>query len=292
MTPLLTIFTPTYNRAHLLPELYESLCRQTCHNFEWLVVDDGSTDGTEAVMRRMETERRIPIRYIRKDNGGKHTAINLGVQEAHGQLFFIVDSDDSITPDAAEWILRQWEDVKDDPSFCGLSGTRVNPDGTSISSPSYRFGTIDATSCEIRYKYAIPGDLAEIWRTDTLRRYPFPEFEGERFCSEGLVWMRMAADGLRVRYVDQGIYVCQYREGGLTDTSVQTRMKSPRASTLLYSEFVRMPWPWHWRLRQAVNYWRFRCCLPRGAKAPAVPRHWAFVRPLGWLMHLRDKHLK
>ena len=80
----LTVLTPTYNRAALLPRLFESLCRQTCKDFEWIVVDDGSTDETEAVVRSVGREAAFPVRYLRKENGGKHTAVNLGVREAEG----------------------------------------------------------------------------------------------------------------------------------------------------------------------------------------------------------------
>lgn len=286
----LTIFTPVYNRAALVGELYESLCSQTCDDFEWLVVDDGSTDGTADALDRMVREGRLDMRVVTQPNGGKHTAINHGAALAQGELFFIVDSDDRLVPDAVRWILETYAPLRGRRDFCGLSGTRVRPDGTSISSPERRFGTVDATPFDIRAVNGVPGDLAEVWLTDVLRRHPFPVFEGEKFCSEGLVWMRLAREGLKVRYCDRGIYVCEYRPGGLTDNSVRTRMLSPRAATLTYAEFAAMPGSWKWRLRHGANYWRFRGCLPRGAApgAPAPGGLW-WMRPLGLLMHLHDR---
>jgi glycosyltransferase involved in cell wall biosynthesis len=101
---MITIFTPTYNRAYSLRRLYDSLCKQTSNDFEWLVVDDGSTDDTENLINSFIADGKVDIRYFKQANGGKHRAINFGVREARGELFFIVDSDDQVTPDAVEWI--------------------------------------------------------------------------------------------------------------------------------------------------------------------------------------------
>ena len=100
---MITIFTPTYNRGYIIEKLYLSLCNQTSNEFEWLVFDDGSTDNHLDLIERFIADNKINIRYIYKENGGKHTAINLGVKNANGELFFIVDSDDYLTPDAVEW---------------------------------------------------------------------------------------------------------------------------------------------------------------------------------------------
>ena len=108
---LLTVCTPTYNRAHTLPRLYESLVRQTSQDFEWLVVDDGSTDNTRELVDGWVAEGRIRIRYVYKENGGKPSAHNLGVRLAAGELFFCVDSDDYLTDNAVELILSAWENA-------------------------------------------------------------------------------------------------------------------------------------------------------------------------------------
>ena len=106
---LLTVCTPTYNRAHTLPRLYESLVRQTSQDFEWLVVDDGSTDNTRELVDGWVAEGRIRIRYVYKENGGKPSAHNLGVRMAAGELFFCVDSDDYLTDNAVEVIRNNSE---------------------------------------------------------------------------------------------------------------------------------------------------------------------------------------
>jgi glycosyltransferase involved in cell wall biosynthesis len=119
---LITVFTPTYNRAKLLKRLYDSLCVQTFTDIEWLIIDDGSVDNTEKIVNGFIAENKIGIRYIKQRNGGKHRAINHGVREAKGELFFIVDSDDWLPEDSLETINKYYQGIKDDKSFAGISG--------------------------------------------------------------------------------------------------------------------------------------------------------------------------
>ncbi len=129
---LITVFTPTFNRATIIPKLYNSLVNQSFRDFEWIVVDDGSTDNTEAIFKNWVKESVFPIRYIKVQNGGKHRAINLGVNIAQGELFFIVDSDDVLLPDSLELIASKYSEIKDDSQFCGLAGSRGTPPGHRI----------------------------------------------------------------------------------------------------------------------------------------------------------------
>lgn len=257
MPTSLTVFTPAYNRAYILPKLYESLKVQTDRDFEWIIVDDGSTDNTEALVQEFIADGILNIRYFRQPNGGKHRAINRGVQEARGELFFIVDSDDRLTPDAVEWIKATWDSIPDKSNFAGLSGLRIYPDGSKIGGgPS--FSTIDATTLDIRYKHHITGDLAETWRTDLMRQYPFPDIPGEKFCSEGLIWWRFHDAGKLVRYVFKGIYIGEYLTDGLSHNTIKCRMHSPQYAQLIYSEmFHRKQIGWRIRFRHALNYWAF-----------------------------------
>lgn len=253
---MITVFTPTYNRAYIIHKLYESLCEQTNRNFEWLVVDDGSTDNTLKIFKVFEEEKKINIRYVKQENRGKHIAINTGVKLAKGDLFFIVDSDDYLTPDALEWMEETWNEVKNDFQFVGVSGIRIYPNGNKIGGGE-NFGIIDADPLEIRNKYKIKGDLAEAWRTAVLREYPFPSFPEERFCSEGLIWGRIAQKYI-MRFVYKGIYVCGYLDDGLTKSSVRCRINSPEYSALAYSEFMYYPYiPLLSRVAYAINFWRF-----------------------------------
>lgn len=233
----ITVCTPTYNRGHLLKRLYNSLQKQDFSKFQWLIVDDGSKDNTEDIVNKYIQEKIINIKYIKKENGGKHTAINVGVDNAEGELFWIVDSDDYITEEALQYIWDQWSNIEDKKSFAGLSGLRGYEDGTVIGT----MGTeeyIDTDALSYRYKYRIQGDKAEVYRTDVLKKFKFPEFQGEKYITESLVWNRVANENLKLRYLNNVIYICEYLEGGLTNTSDKNIMESWQGTTLYYKELL------------------------------------------------------
>lgn len=186
---MITVFTPTYNRAYIIHKLYESLCRQTFSDFEWLVVDDGSADNTAQLLSGYVEEGRIPIRYIKQPNGGKHRAINRAITEARGELFFIVDSDDYLTDNALERLWFYYDQIKDDPDFAGVGGLRIYSNG-SVVGLKREFSVMDAD--EIDIKQYLGGDRATAHKTEVLARYPFPEYDGEKFLSEGVIWTRLA----------------------------------------------------------------------------------------------------
>jgi len=281
-----TVMTPTYNRGTLLARVYESLLRQTLTDFEWLVVDDGSTDGTRAVVEQFIAQGKLDIRYIAKPNGGKHTAINVGAREARGELFFILDSDDILPPDALLIVDRYWQQVRDDASFGGVCGMDARFNGSRIGTGLPQ-NIIDCNSLEIRLKYGVTGDMKEVYRTSVMREFPFPEIAGERFCPEDLVWNRIAQK-YKLRFFNDVIYWVEYQPGGLTSRIVKIRMDSPVASTTHYSELSSYDIPLREKIKAAINYWRFRACLSDKRNAPGISPRWWWLRPAGELMHRRD----
>lgn len=255
--PFLTVFTPVFNRAYIISQLYESLCRQTHNDFEWVVVNDGSTDNIDELMACFQAEGKVSIRYFKQPNAGKHIAINHGVSKAKGRFFFIVDSDDYLTDDAVEWIHDKSKEILNDNTFAGLSGLRVAPDGKKIGGENH-FSIIDADAMSIRTVHHVTGDLAEIYKTDILRSFPFPKIEGEKFCSEGLIWNRIAMSGLKLRYYYKPLYVCEYLGDGLTAGRVKCRRESPEYSLLLYSEALKNPvFSIKDRIKYGLLFWRY-----------------------------------
>lgn len=287
---MITIFTPTYNRAHLLQRLYNSLSKQTILNtqsvclFEWVVVDDGSTDKTEELMLKIKSEACIPVNYIKKTNGGKHTAINRGVKEAKGDLFWILDSDDSLPTNAIE-LLVSYISIMKNNSAVGICGYMAHHNGDIIGKPVVAKPQI-VSLIDMRYKLGISGDMMEVFRTSVLREFPFPEIDGERFCPEVLVWYRIARK-YKLLLVPEIIYYRDYLDGGLTDNIVKIRMNSPIGSMMTYSELFICNLPFRHKLRSAINYWRFAFC----SKNISVKiKSWGkLIAPLGLIMHLNDK---
>lgn len=251
---MITVFTPTYNRAHLLERLYQSLCQQTQKDFEWVIVDDGSTDETPSLIARFQSEGQIFIQFFQQENSGKHVAINKGVAMANGELFFIVDSDDFLPEQAIEKVYFYYDKIKVSPLIAGIAGRRMYADLSIVGTPS--FEEMISNSIDIRYKYNVIGDLVEVFKTSVLKSYPFPEIKGEKFCPEALVWNRIALH-YKLLFFSEGIYITEYLEGGLTSSIVKVRRQSPQLTTLHYAELERLPIPFLQKLKANVNYWRF-----------------------------------
>lgn len=213
----LTIFTPTYNRLHLLERLYHSLLSQTNKNFEWIVVDDGSDDGTYEYVNNLKELGLIKIQISKQKNLGKHVAINKGVSRAKGDYFFIVDSDDYLPSNAVEKIIDLFDQIPNHEKFAGISGIRVTPENILVGK-TFDKNYIDCTALE-RNKYGIEGDKAEVYYTNILKKYPFPIFKNENFLTESVVWYRIANDGYKIRWTNEPFYICDYQIGGLSNTT-------------------------------------------------------------------------
>ena len=286
---LISVFTPTYNRASLLSRLYDTLILQTYKNFEWIIVDDGSKDNTKEVVNSFVAERKIDIHFVQQENGGKHRAINTGVSLAKGELFFILDSDDVLPENALELVTETFQPIKHDISFAGVSGIDGTFDGCIIGS-GLLDDSIDCNSVDIRYKYHVTGDMKEVFRTSVMKEFPFPNIEGEKFCPEALVWNRIAQK-YKLRYFNKIIYKVEYQPEGLTSNIIKVRMKSPITSMMCYAEMLELNIPFKDKFKAAANYWRFRLCYNGNGSYPKVSGLWNAVAPLGWLMHLKDKRV-
>jgi glycosyltransferase involved in cell wall biosynthesis len=196
MLPTLTVFTPTYNRAHTLRRTFESLCNQTSGDFRWLVLDDGSTDGTKELIDSVCASAGFPIEYVYQENRGKHEAINAGVERTHTELFLILDSDDELLPDAVELIIEHWRSIPGPQRarYAGIWGLCATTSGDTLTGPLAK-DVLDTTLQELRYVYKIDQDLLRCFVTEVLRRFPFPATACPcPYIPEGYVWFRMTRD--------------------------------------------------------------------------------------------------
>ena len=209
--PLFTVFTPTYNRAHTLHRGFDSLRAQTLRNFEWLLVDDGSTDGSEELVAGWIKAADFPIRYFKQNHRGKHFAHNLAVREARGEFFLPLDSDDACAPRALERMTYHWNTIAagDRARFCGMAGLCSNQDGDVIGDkfPSDPF---DVSLRDMVYLYRVRGEKWGAMLTEIVRRFPYPEVEGTQYVPEGVVGLELAKtydfrcvnEVFRIYYVD------------------------------------------------------------------------------------------
>ena len=220
----ISVFTPTYNRGHLLNKLYASLVNQTFKDFEWVIVDDGSSDNTAEIVKNFISDGVLNINYIKQENGGKHRAINRGIKEATGELFFIVDSDDTLPKNSLELIDKYANTITSD-DVAGVCGLKAS--GGTLVGKTFR-GKTKLLRNDQRYKYHITGDKAEAYYTDILKKYPFSEYENEKFLTEAVVWNKIAFDGYKLLYFNEVIYDCDYLNEGLTKNIYNHYRKSPK----------------------------------------------------------------
>ena len=242
--PFFTVFTATFNRGYILPKLYDSLKKQEIMDFEWLVIDDGSSDGTEQLFQQwIHDETMFPIRYMKKDNGGKPRAINYGIQYAKGEYFFMVDSDDTLKPDALSK-MKQWcKEIESKPQFIGVGAARGFPDGSYIKgiAPSVNeYGYIDASNLQ-RNDFNLDADMCEAYKTEILKKYPMPEWPGEKFAPEQISLNEIALDGYLLRWHADIIYQCEYLDDGLTKGSNVLEKKNPMGYAMMYNHMLKYP---------------------------------------------------
>lgn len=237
--PLLTVFTPTYNRAHTLPRLFNSLKSQTCFDFEWLVIDDGSTDSTPTLFDEWENDNHgFKIRYIKVENGGKNRAINIGLERAMGRYFMILDSDDMLTTDCVEFICKKMPEVENEVSFIGISGKKADYlSGRPIGINNDSFSEDGYTDCNNleRKKFGLNRDMAEVFFTDKLKKYEFRVWKGEKFTPEEVVWNQIAIDGYKLRWYNKITYLCEYQQGGLSDSTWRLLRDNPMGYAMMWN---------------------------------------------------------
>lgn len=231
----LTVFTPTYNRAHTLSRTYASLLAQTCKDFVWLIVDDGSADDTAELVREWQAhDNGFEIRYIYKENGGMHTAHNTAYENIDTELNVCIDSDDCMADGAVEAILSKWDQVKD-RGYAGLIGLDADFDGNLIGK-GFPEGMTETTLMGY-YAAGGKGDKKLVYRTDVINQYPpYPVFEGERY----------VALAYKYRLIDQ-----DYQLAVLDKVLCNVEYQADGHSTGMWKEYVRSP--------KGFAFWRKVC---------------------------------
>ena len=220
----ITVLTPVYNRAELLLRCYESLNSQTNKEFEWLIVDDGSTDNTAIIVQELIQRNELDIRYLKKNNGGKHTAVNYGVNNISSMMTLILDSDDMLTPDAIASISELYNKYIEQKDICGFTFLKQYPDGSNMGDLFPRNGRYNFI--DWRVNGVVSGDQCDVFYTSCMKEYPFSEHVGERFIGESTSWIRMA-DKYDMICESKAIYIADYLEGGLTKRGRAMRIQCP-----------------------------------------------------------------
>lgn len=235
----LTVFTPAYNRAHTLPRTYESLCNQKCKDFCWLIIDDGSTDDTEQLVKGwMERDNGFEIQYIYKENGGMHTAHNMAYENITTELNVCVDSDDCMAEDGVAKILKKWDEVKDS-GYAGIIGLDADMNGKIIGKSFPK--SMKETTLMGYYAMGGAGDKKLVYRTDIIKKYPpYPVFEGEKYVALAYKY-RLIDQDYKLAVLPQILCNVEYQEDGSSGTMWKQYLKNPKGFAFWRKICMRYP---------------------------------------------------
>lgn len=222
----MTIFTPTYNRAHTIGRMYESLKTQNCKEFIWLIIDDGSTDNTSKLVEQWKNEScGFEIRYIYKENGGMHTAHNIAYENIDTELNMCIDSDDCVAEGAVKKILDKWEKIKNE-DYAGIIGLDSDMQGEIIGK-DFPKDLVD-TTLNAYYANGGSGDKKLVYRTDIINKYPpYPVFEGERYVALGYKY-RLIDQEYKLSILNEVLVNVDYQQNGSSATMWKQYVKNPK----------------------------------------------------------------
>lgn len=248
---MITIMTPTYNRAILLYRLYDSLKRQKTDNFEWLIVDDGSTDDTRSVVENFILEKEINIRYIYQENAGKAKAFNSGLRNARGKLFICVDSDDFLADEAIDKILMCSNYLQSD-SVAGIVALKKDIQGNMLCDYFPRELEYE-TTFRLSEVHRCGGEWSLIFKTSVLKENLFPELDAEKFIGECVIYDKIAQK-YKMFLLNEVITICEYQQGGLTSNIVKNMLINPTGYKIFYSQRIDMAYTLKKRLGYIIRY--------------------------------------
>ncbi|MBC8331161.1 MAG: glycosyltransferase family 2 protein [Anaerolineae bacterium] len=297
--PAITVFTPTYNRATTLGRVFDALCAQTFQKFEWLVIDDGSTDNTATRIQEWQQEVDFPILYYWQENQGKHIAHNHALTKASGKFFLIFDSDDSIVPQALESLLSAWDSIPEmeRDGFCGTAGLCVDQFGRLVGK-SLPQSEVDANSLAMRYFYKVSQEHLNIYLTDVLREFPFPNL-AVPYLPEGIV-LSQIAEKYKIRYINIPLRV--YYVETEYERIMNINPKLLARSHSYWHQFIlnrEISWfrfaPLHF-VRSSIHYSRFSLHDQKQLKTQLNGLHnwlarllWMITFPLGIVVFWKDR---
>lgn len=252
--PLLTVFTPTYNRAHTLKRTYDSLCRQTNQDFVWIVVDDGSTDDTKSLVESWKAENKLrDIRYYYKENGGLHTGYNKAIEMADTELMVSLDSDDYMPENAVELIEKKWK-ADGSKEYGGIVGLDYNTDGSVLGSEWPETKTINL--CDVMTgKIKIVGDKKNVVRTDLYKKYaPMPSFKGEKNFNPHYMALQISFD-YDFLVLNENLCYVEYQSDGMTANQWKQYYNSPNSFLETRKLYMRLPGATlGFKFKQSIHY--------------------------------------
>lgn len=246
----LTVFTPTFNRAYCLQQLYDSLCRQTIKDFCWLIVDDGSIDNTRELVNDWRKEKKIELKYVYQKNQGMHGAHNTAYENINTELNVCIDSDDFMTDDAVEKIINFWK-INGSKEFSGIIALDAKKNGDILGT---KLPNSKSTTLKGYYRNGGKGDKKLIYRTEIMKRYPkYPIFEGEKYVGLGYKYI-LAEQDYELLIMNEVVCVVEYLEDGSSLNMLSQYKKNPKGFTFLRREKMKYAFNRKELFREAIHY--------------------------------------
>ena len=282
----ITIFTPTFNRAYTLPKLYESLTKQTSKDFTWLIIDDGSTDNTQELVKGWIKKNNITIIYYKQPNQGKSLAHNKGVNMTRTELFTCVDSDDYLNNCAVEEIIKAWRNNKENPNIIGVLAYKENVKDDHIV--MYINESIVSTTLRDGYrKHDLKGDMMLIYRTNILNKYAFPKIEGEKFVPEAYLYDLLDQNGELV-VLNKTLYYYEYLNDGYTNSMAKLLAHNPKGYIAYIKQRLYFDNNMKDKILDLIRY--ISMCISSGERVDFKvinPTVILFCYPMGYILYLK-----
>lgn len=237
----ITVFTPTYNRAKSIDRVFKSLKKQTYKNFEWIIIDDGSTDNTKQIVEKYMEDAEFDIHYFFHENHGKHYAINEAVALAKGELFLIADSDDEFISESLEIFVKEWKKIPDNRknAYKGITCRCIDVNGNMVGNKPIPEPYIDMSEMDFKYKYGYKGELWGIIRTEVMKEFPFPILQGLKFYPESVIWDKMSEKYI-TRYINSSLRIIYSdQENATTVANTNNRFKE---NYILWKHYLNDLW--------------------------------------------------
>lgn len=229
---VITVVTPTYNRAHTLSNSYDTLKKQTNKSFVWLIVDDGSTDNTETIVKEWINEGKICVRYYKKENGGKASALNCALKRIDTEYWVCLDSDDIFSNNAIELALKELDEIKYDSNYCGVIALSNTLNGEVFGNKRIPEEVKSVTFIELSEKHKINSEYTEFYKTEITSKYRFPEIPGEKFIAPSYLCYKVNKK-YKFKVSQESYTYCEYLPDGLTQNKKKVIIQNPRGYTLI-----------------------------------------------------------
>ena len=300
--PLFTVYTPTYNRAHTLHRVFESLQAQTCRDFEWLVIDDGSTDDTADLMRRFQSEASFPVRYLAEPHRGAHHAHNRSLTESHGDFWIKLDSDDACVPEALERLKQHWQSIpaNERERFSGVTGLCKDQNGNLVGL-KFPQEPLDCSAAELEYRHKVYGEKWGFLRLDVVRRFPYPENVPGNFIPESFIWCQVSQT-YQTRHINEPLRIYWMDAPSLVQGPSNPRTNAV-GHRLMFKMVLDLESGWFFTapirlMRAAIQYGRFAFLTGMGVvrqrldlNSPGGRLLWLMALPCAAALWLRDTAL-